>query len=362
MESMRKKMNTILSPAAYNFNKKVVEGLFANGMEVVCIDHSGSSDEQISFEDGIEYISLKTRGNYYLTQLSYFFEDGNIIRKASADKGSFVVCDSVDSFLSFSAALFSRFFRLKCVNIVTDFLYKKNNESIVEKLSRIFFYYANSLCTHYVFLTEQMNEALNKKNKKYIVMEGLVDYRTKETVQKKNNVCLYTGSIEEKYGILNLVKAFKYLTGLDLVLNIYSADKANSTFMNEVNSLPNVNFMGYMETGEVANIQKKAIILVNPRSIEGEYTKFSFPSKTLEYMLSGGVVISSKLAGIPNDYKNHLIFFDSLDPKDIAEKIREIFSLNEKKKQQIGHANYCFVMKNKNNIIQTKRIIELITE
>ena len=51
-------------------------------------------------------------------------------------------------------------------------------------------------------------------------------------------------------------------------------------------------------TGDIPAIAGRAM-LINPRTNEGVYTQYSFPSKTMEYMRAGKPVLCCKLDGIP---------------------------------------------------------------
>lgn len=46
-------------------------------------------------------------------------------------------------------------------------------------------------------------------------------------------------------------------------------------------------------------ISKNADVLVNPRQNDDEYTKYSFPSKNIEYLMTGNAVMAYMLDGIP---------------------------------------------------------------
>jgi hypothetical protein len=52
---------------------------------------------------------------------------------------------------------------------------------------------------------------------------------------------------------------------------------------------------------------KSADILVNPRPNNEIYTRYSFPSKNIEYLLSGKVVLGYKLDGMPDCYKQFMV-------------------------------------------------------
>ena len=58
---------------------------------------------------------------------------------------------------------------------------------------------------------------------------------------------------------------------------------------------------------------------MNPRFTGAEYTLYSFPSKNIEYMVSGTPVITTRLAGIPDDYYPYVFVFE----EEINENIND---------------------------------------
>lgn len=60
--------------------------------------------------------------------------------------------------------------------------------------------------------------------------------------------------------------------------------------------------MGFLAKSDISLLQVKCDVLVNPRSNNDEFTKYSFPSKTMEYLLSGSKVVMYPLSGIPQEY------------------------------------------------------------
>lgn len=48
-----------------------------------------------------------------------------------------------------------------------------------------------------------------------------------------------------------------------------------------------IQYLGSIPHDEILQLQRTASLLVNPRTPEGIYTKYSFPSKTMEYLASG---------------------------------------------------------------------------
>ena len=113
---------------------------------------------------------------------------------------------------------------------------------------------------------------------------------------------MYAGGVYEKYGLKTLVDAFIKLKRKDIDLYIFG----EGSFVNEIIKLSkhhnNIYYKGCVSTEEIVKYEKKALLLVNPRPVNEEFSKYSFPSKTIEYMLSGTPVISTKLPGIPEEY------------------------------------------------------------
>jgi len=122
---------------------------------------------------------------------------------------------------------------------------------------------------------------------------------------------------------------------------------------------PHISYCGVVPSTALKEIEKKAILLVNPRPSTDEYTKYSFPSKTLEYMSSGTATLSTKLKGIPDDYLEYLYWFDDEDEKGMTNKLKEIFNKSDQEIKNFGQKGSEFVYKEKSAISQTKKIIAL---
>jgi len=56
----------------------------------------------------------------------------------------------------------------------------------------------------------------------------------------------------------------------------------------------------------------KADVLVNPRENNEEYTKYSFPSKNIEYLASGNPVVAYMLDGMGDCYREYIYLLENL--------------------------------------------------
>ena len=107
-------------------------------------------------------------------------------------------------------------------------------------------------------------------------------------------------------------------------------------------------------------MQTEVTVLVNPRQNNEEFTKYSFPSKTMEYLSSGVPVVAYKLDGIPDEYDEYLNYVEDNSAEALANKLIEICEMTQEERNAIGSKGQKFVLENKNAIAQTKRIVEFI--
>ena len=183
----------------------------------------------------------------------------------------------------------------------------------------------------FILLTEHMHSPLKVEHRPYLVMEGLVDssivkqYRQEE---KLSNYLLYSGSLDSHYGIIDLIEAFIIYKAnnpdSNLGLWICGDGDMASKVKEYSDKNPFIVYKGFVSREEALFIQANSYFLVNPRPNQGEYVKYSFPSKTLEYMALGKVVLMNRLSGIPTEYDEFLCYFNSTDRNDMAKTIENI--------------------------------------
>lgn len=166
----------------------------------------------------------------------------------------------------------------------------------------------------YVFLTQAMNDEVNTKNKPYIIMEGFVSEELTQTkqcpIKYRNPVIMYAGTTNKKFGIGRLVEAFSLIAHKwpDMELHIYgSGDFSDKDLSSFENISDRIKLMGTRSKDEIFELECSSWLLINPRPSSEEFTKYSFPSKTMEYLASGTPFLCTPLSGISEDYWEHII-------------------------------------------------------
>lgn len=212
----------------------------------------------------------------------------------------------------------------------------------------------------YVFLTDYMKEWFEKEIC-YTVVEGI--YKENQIPSEdgltKEKVILYAGGLCEEYGVLELVEAFLKANEKDWKLELVGDGPLLPSLKQMANDHDSILVRGLLPNSEVLKRQKEVSILVNPRKAQQEFTKYSFPSKTIEYMASGTPMVGYKLPGIPKEYHEH---FYAVTPDDngLETCLKKVMMLSEEERTQFGLSAKQFIQKEKNATKQCAKIMELI--
>ena len=214
----------------------------------------------------------------------------------------------------------------------------------------------------FVFLTDNMAKALQVENKPNVTIEGIFDplisFQTSRTKQQKT--ILYTGTLAQRYGILYLLDAFSKISDKEYKLWICGDGDTNEIIKEAAKTDYRILFMGLKPHSEILELQQCATVLVNPRTSEGEFTKYSFPSKTMEYLASGTPTVLFKLEGIPSEYFNHCFVVEAETSEALKNKIIEVCEMDEKIRSDFGFKAKSFIFENKNPKIQCEKIIKML--
>lgn len=217
----------------------------------------------------------------------------------------------------------------------------------------------------FIFLTEAMDEVMNKQKAPYIVMEGLVDSNMKDTTKVYNNeknIIMYAGALREQYGLKNLVNGFMKYEDPNAELWICGAGDYVPSIKEMQQKDSRIKYFGVLPIEETVKKELEATILVNPRPCNQEFTKYSFPSKNMEYMVSGTPILTTKLPGMPQEYYDYIFTIEGNKSTDITKALEKVFSKSRDEINEKGKKAKDFVLNKKNNIFQANRILELCSE
>lgn len=210
---------------------------------------------------------------------------------------------------------------------------------------------------YFVVISKYMPEKLGVNKNRCVVVEGIADIDgtdTAKTVTDIKNI-VYTGALSTSLGIDTLVNGFSALKGENIKLTL--AGSGSREYIENAQRNDNrIDYLGTVPNETARELQRSAYLLVNPRDSKSEYTKYSFPSKILEYMLSGTPVVTMPLKGIPEEYYEHLIIVEN----SLEETLEAALNEDAEKLFIKGRNAMEFVKREKNAFVQTKKIIEVL--
>lgn len=172
----------------------------------------------------------------------------------------------------------------------------------------------------FVLLTEQMKDALPIGEKPYCVIEGIVtrqELQRPAAIKEKDGLVrvVYTGKLNACFGVKKLVDAFCMLPDLNYRLVLCGRGDCEEYIKEKAAADNRILYQGQVTADVAREWIRKADVLVNPRANDEEYTQYSFPSKNIEYLLSGNPVVAYMLGGMPEDYRRfmHIVSDDRVE-------------------------------------------------
>lgn len=354
---------------AQKYHRLLIEGLAAQTrVDVIAtppVNRSVMDQAMIRLPDheegGARYHHLPAVRNPFLKCV--FMAFGTFFKTLRlADKESAVIVDCLNRVVATSALMAAKLRRVRCVGIVTDL------PDMFEKHNVFFKKWGNWIIrrsTDYVVLTQAMNDHINPHGKPYVVLEGHADIAMAKmgpslAEKTEPRVVLYAGAISKIYGTELLVRGFQLANIPNSRLDIYGL----GDYVEELKEIAcqdhRVIYGGMLMNTQIVEKERQATLLVNVRPTDAEFVKYSFPSKTMEYLSTGTPLLTTVLPGMPKEYYPHVYLLQEETVEGVAKKLREILGQPDEALFRKGQEARKFILKEKNNIVQAKKILDML--
>lgn len=370
-----------VSNANNNFQNAIIRGLIKNSisLDIVTVPNIGAYPKRYKKLKISKNIS-KTHYGSKITSISwinlpvikhYFIYKNLLDELESIDLNQYDTVISYDlypPFYSLFEFIKGKANNIKIINIVPDIIgmtrgksnlflnfYDRISVSIIEKNIK----YVDGL----IYLTKFMSEKMPYKaqNIPSIIIEGIIDDNQEvfnEEIPKIKYI-LYSGSLDIRHGILNLINAFIQSKIENLELWICGDGDGRSEVEKSIKDHNNIKYLGQINREQVKVLQSQSYLLINPRNSKEEFTRYSFPSKIIEYFISGSPTFMYRLPGIPEEYFDYCFSLDDESVDALSSFLIKFSQYNIEELNEIGSKAKDFVIKNKNAKTQTLKIIEL---
>lgn len=287
----------------------------------------------------------------------------NIINWNKGKDSKVVFIYSVNLLHAIPVLLLRKWLKYKVVTLCPEVsVYRKNEKKqMVSLISRKIEHKLDNSFDGYIVLTKYMNEIVNIRNKPYMVMEGIADISADEYEGQKAKAILYAGGLNKDNGIEILLQAFVELKNTEWELWICGEGELREWVKQVSMANSNIKYYGIIPNEKVLELEKRATLLINPRLTTNTFTRYSFPSKTMEYMASGSATIITRLEGIPEEYFEFVYVWEDETVLGMYNFLKKMFKEDTSCLCQKGKKAQQFVLRNKNVSHQGRRVLEFLS-
>lgn len=214
----------------------------------------------------------------------------------------------------------------------------------------------------FVLLTKYMNNNLKIGGRPFIIIEGIYNNTTTNINYKKelHKTILYSGTLAKQYGIIHLLNAFTKIKEENYQLWICGEGDSKKEIIEYSKIDHRIKYFGQLEREDVIILQKRATILINPRFSDREFTLFSFPSKTMEYLASGTPTIMHHLKCLPEEYLEYIFIADDESDFGLMKTIIDVCEKTQEELNAFGQRAANYILNEKNSKAQVRKILKLI--
>lgn len=277
-------------------------------------------------------------------------------------KDKVVLTYSTNSIHVLPLFLLRKFYKFKVVTICSEVsaFRRKGNMGLLSSFNRKISSLLDNRFDGYILLSKYMNEVINNRKSPYIVMEGVAREPLSFEHIKKNHAVLYAGGLSEDNGIKILLDGFVQARIPGLQLWICGEGDLEETVQAYVKKYNDIKFFGVIPNEQVQKLEREAELLAAPRYSENRFTKYSFPSKTIEYMSSGTPTMLTRLKGIPEEYFSYAYVLEDESAKGICSLLRTVFCESGQQREELGQKAKEFVLEHKNGSVQAQKVLDFL--
>jgi len=177
----------------------------------------------------------------------------------------------------------------------------------------------------------------------------------------EEKTAVFAGTLMYYNGIQELLQAFVQL-GADYQLHIYGYGPMEDKVKAVAREHSNIVFHGRFNPAQTEQILAQYQLLINPRQIDPAIANFTFPSKLVDYILTGKSVLTSNFKTMPEQYKDFVYVLDDLQVQTIVEGVHRVFAEDMELRRQRGRVGVRYIEENQTHDKIAERILRFVGE
>lgn len=314
-----------------NFHNKLIRALaLSHKVDVISvrpINFNYSFDKLASNvvqEDNINWNYIKvTRSK--VDKLLFNGSRINRVVKNIVLSDSVIVVDTLNLSLLRYAYLLGKKHNIKVYGVCTD---NPNNISFISPSYKAKLLKYGRKLDGYIALTKDIEALYNVNHKKSVLIDGISEELSFDKPIINDNYIFFGGSLMKEYGVYNLIDAFSQLEAKNMKLVICGHHEPND-FKKYIENNGDIIYLGSKSYEEVANLEHYSAICVNPRPINEQIDNYSIPSKVIEYIANGALVVSVKNKILEENYSQYIVWAVDNSPESLKTAIENAINLNK---------------------------------
>lgn len=330
-----------LNPSNQNFHNKVIRSLMRHCcIEVIsirpfsrkyCNEYSLEASQKLTGRISWHYLAIpRHRLVKYVTCKKQAIE---LVSKMNTED-TVIITDTINPVVSTVANALKKKFKLPVVGICTDS--PSNISGTTKTFSKAIFNMASNY-DGYLALTSGLNLAFNRNNKPNYIFEGIIEDNLPQPIENSfGRYLFFGGALMERYGIYNLIDAFKKIDDKDLRLLICGHHADQERLNSAIEKDWRIINLGIISNRKVMQLEMNAVANINPRPFSEDLDRFSIPSKTIEYLSTGNPTISVKNTKLKKTLGNNIIWAKTGEAPDLYDAIMKALSLSEEERKDFG--------------------------
>lgn len=332
------------NPSNQNFHNKLIRSLAINNeLQVISIRpfskrfcYLRSLKKATCEEKNITWNYLTIKRNKF-SKIATVTKESKAILKTLNLENTIILTDTINPLCIRTANMLAKISNLPLIGICTD---SPSNISGTNRAYTLYLLKQSSKCNGFIALTADLNDLFNPNNKPSTILEGVVESAKKDVdlMGEKNPYFFFAGALLEKYGVYNLIEAFKKINKSGVELYICGHSGNQSKILQAIKENKNIHYLGTLPVQNVLQYEMYALANINPRPFSIDLDKLSIPSKTLEYLSSGAPTISVKNSKLQKHFEDLAIWTKSGSVDDLYQAMLKVLDLTKKERKELGKA------------------------